>query len=75
MMDRTIPESHRADSSTPFPIDLYRMLEAASEQNLEHIVCWSQDGLGWFVRDRKAFASDVMPIFFYRLKMSSFKVS
>lgn len=63
-----------SEATTPFPVELYGMLETTSKDNeMKDIVCWAPDGKGWYIRDRKAFVAKVMPIYFYRLKLNSFK--
>jgi hypothetical protein len=59
----------RSDDSSPlrtqlFPVQLYSVLEAASELGFEEIISWLPTGDGFRVHDRHGFEKDIMPRFF-----------
>ena len=49
---------------TLFPLKLYGMLEATSENDMDHIVSWVLDGRGFLVHNRTEFESVVLPKYF-----------
>lgn len=76
----TNPATMNVDPAASFPCRLHRMLsdiEQLAETNpsmahLPKIISWSADGRSFKIHDRKKFVDTVMPIFFSRLKYSSF---
>jgi len=56
-----------------FPLELYRMLETVTSMDLNRIVCWEDDGNSFMIQNKPEFERVAMPIFFQRLKYSSFK--
>ena len=70
----------KADPKESFPSTLHRMLteieELASRDSsmahLKQIISWQQHGFAFKIHDRQKFVNIVMPIWFCRLKYSSF---
>ena len=70
----------KADPKESFPSTLHRMLteieelatREASMAHLKDIISWQEHGMAFKVHDRQKFVNIVMPIWFCRLKYSSF---
>mmetsp|Transcript_26290 Transcript_26290/g.64093 ORF Transcript_26290/g.64093 Transcript_26290/m.64093 type:complete len:715 (-) Transcript_26290:105-2249(-) len=73
---KEITDQYRAliQKDYQFPWKLYEMLENASINDYEHIVCWQPPGNNCFrVHDPNMFVSTVMPRFFKQTKYKSFQ--
>ena len=74
------PATMNIDPAASFPCRLHRMLTdidelAKNDPSMAHlpsIISWCEDGKSFKIHDRKKFIGTVMPIFFSRLKYSSF---
>jgi hypothetical protein len=49
---------------TPFPLKLYNLLEAAEEENFDHVVSWNETGDGFKVHNSAAFVQNIAPKYF-----------
>ena len=64
----------KSNIKASFPVTLHRMLcDAESDKGMKDIVCWTPNGKAFIIKDKKAFEKQVMPVWFYRLKFSSFQ--
>ena len=67
------------DRSASFPVMLHRMLTDVDElslkdpdmKSLQEIVSWQPHGTAFKIHDKKKFVSIVMPIWFMRIKYTS----
>ena len=59
-------------SETQFPGKLHHMMFYVESMNLEHIICWVNDGKAFLVRDSKKL-TELLPIFFSQTKYRSFR--
>ena len=57
----------------PFHIKLRRMLEFASERDLEDVVSWEMDGCAMKVHDSRRFEQYLLPLFFTQTRVKSFQ--
>ena len=49
-------------NESPFPQQLYEMLESASKESFEDVVSWEPRGRSFVVRKPQKFATDVLPM-------------
>ena len=57
----------------PFHVKLRRMLEFASERDLEDVVSWEMDGCAIKVHDSRRFEQYLLPLFFTQTRVKSFQ--
>ena len=60
-------------TSTPFPVVLHEILEAAEEDGYADIISWQPHGRCFLVHSPERFVVEVMPRFFRQTRFSSFQ--
>ena len=63
----------RGGITTPFPMQLYDMLQHADTRGFNNIVSWQSHGRAFLVHQPQRFVKEVMPLFFRQTRMSSFQ--
>eukprot|EP00543_Licmophora_paradoxa_P007808 CAMPEP_0202442734 /NCGR_PEP_ID=MMETSP1360-20130828/2109_1 /ASSEMBLY_ACC=CAM_ASM_000848 /TAXON_ID=515479 /ORGANISM="Licmophora paradoxa, Strain CCMP2313" /LENGTH=341 /DNA_ID=CAMNT_0049058177 /DNA_START=55 /DNA_END=1080 /DNA_ORIENTATION=+ len=63
----------RGGVAVPFPCKLHSMLNAVSQEGLDHIVSWQPHGRCFLVHKPQMFVENIMPRFFNQHKMTSFQ--
>lgn len=71
--DEAPASKNRGGITTPFPMQLYEMLQHADIRGFDNIVAWQPHGRSFLVHDPQRFVAEVMPMFFRQTRMSSFQ--
>lgn len=61
-------ESAKRGDALSFPVRLHKILMQAETQGLSHACKWLSHGRAFVVLDRKAFAKEVLPVFFKQVR-------
>ena len=68
------PKTSQEKTNRPrFPSKLHQLLDDAENENNEHIVGWSPNGLSFIVHKPKEFATTIMPRYFRHSNFRSFQ--
>ena len=68
----TTTRKNTSGSETQFPGKLHHLMFYVESMNLEHIICWVNEGRAFLVRDSKKL-TELLPVFFSQTKYRSFR--
>ena len=66
-------ENKKKKKGLQFPWKMHSLLDYAEKSGKESIIAWMPNGRSFLIHDQKAFAEELMPIFFSTTKFKSFQ--